>query len=157
MTDHDETEGPDGTTDNESRRAREDAEWRAIVENYGEHPEFTSPPESPRPEHRAHREHRDPRLQLPAELGPSWSEDDDRYVPPPPPPVPRPHGLRLVAWFGLFGVPTLVLVCIVLGFSLPSPLGLLALVWFLGGFGYLVATMSGPDDSGGGWDDGAVV
>jgi len=69
----------------------------------------------------------------------------------------RPHGLRLVAWLGLFGVPAVVLLCIVLHVSLPSPLGFLALVWFVGGFGYLVATMNGPKDPDGGWDDGAVV
>jgi hypothetical protein len=138
--------------DEAARRAREDAEWRAIVEHYGERPEVAPvEPEEPAP---------GPAYDLPTEPGPrSWEPEpqDDRYVPPPPPPVPRPHGLRLAAWLGLFGVPTVVLICIVLHVSLPSPLGFLALVWFVAGFGYLVATMGGPTDSGGGWDDGAVV
>ena len=141
-----------GRNDEEARRAREDAEWRSIVDNYGDRPDFTSPAE-PEPEP-------SPAVEFPVELAPrSWDadEDDDRYVPPTPPPIPRPHGLRLAAWLGLFGVPTVVLVCIVLNVSLPSPLGFLALVWFVGGFGYLVATMKGPKDPGGGWDDGAVV
>jgi hypothetical protein len=146
------------SSDDVSRRAREDAEWRSIVDNYGDRPEFTPKPE-PKPV--------EPppgsgpvAPELPAELGPrSWEPvaEDDRYVPPPPPPIPRPRGLRLIAWLGLFGVPAVVLVCLVLNVSLPSPLGFLALVWFVGGFGYLVATMSGPKDPDGGWDDGAVV
>lgn len=146
MTGHDE-EG--------ARRAHEDAEWQSIVEHYGARPE-PGPEEPPEPDPVV-----DPALfQMPAALGPrSWElEDaDDRYVPPTPPPVPRPRGLRLAAWLGLFGVPAAVLLCIVLHVSVPSPLGFLALVWFVGGFGYLVATMNGPSDSGGGWGDGAVV
>jgi hypothetical protein len=147
--------GDDVSRDDEAaRRAREDAEWRSIVDNYGDRPEVEREAEpEPRPDEPA-------QLSLPPELGPrSWeaAEEDDRYVPPPPPPVPRPHGARLAAWLGLFGVPTVVLVCIVLHVSLPSPLGFLALVWFVGGFGYLVATMNGPKDPDGGWDDGAVV
>jgi hypothetical protein len=134
-----------------ARRAREDAEWQSIIENYGDRPEVAppEPPQQPEPVV----------FEVPPELGPrSWepTAEDDRYVPPPAPPVPRPHGLRAIAWFGLFGVPTIVLVCLVLGISLPSPTGLLALVWFVGGFGYLVATMNGPKNDGG-WDDGAVV
>jgi hypothetical protein len=143
-----------GHDDEGSRRAREDAEWQSIVENYGDHPEVTPPAPEPEPVV-------DPSLfEMPAALGPrSWEleEEDERFVPPPPPPVPRPHGLRLAAWLGLFGVPTIVLVCIVLHVSLPSPLGFLALVWFVGGFGYLVATMNGPKDPDGGWNDGAGV
>lgn len=145
------------SNDEAARRAREDAEWQAIVDNYGDQPDVESfpDPEPPGPPQ--------PFIEVPPELarelGPrSWepAEEDDRYVPPPPPPVPRPHGLRAVAWFGLFGVPTIVLVCLVLGIALPSPLGLIALVWSVGGFCYLVATMKGPGDSDG-WDDGAVV
>jgi hypothetical protein len=142
-----------GNRDEAARRAREDAEWQSIVENYGDQPEVEPPPApEPAPEPVI--------FEVPPELGPrSWTPtpEDDRYVPPPAPPVPRPHGLRAVAWFGLFGVPTIVLVCLVLGISLPSPTGLIALIWFVGGFGYLVATMNDPRDSDGGWDDGAVV
>jgi hypothetical protein len=159
--------GPDGNGDEVDRREREDAAWRSIVDNYGDHPEFTPPdqttedqtaePEAPEtPEIPAHLF----AYETPPELGPrAWepAPEDEGYVPPPPPPVPRPQGLRLAAWTGLFGVPAVVLVCIVLGVSLPSPLGFLALVWFVGGFGYLVATMGGPDDPDDGWDNGAVV
>lgn len=143
-----------GRDDEGARRAREDAEWQSIVENYGDRPEVEPPAAEPEPVI-------DPAIfEMPAALGPrSWEpeDDDERFVPPPAPPVPRPHGLRLAAWLGLFGMPAVVLLCIVLNVSLPSPLGFLALVWFVGGFGYLVATMNGPKDPGGGWDDGAVV
>lgn len=148
----------DGTRHDEeaARRAREDAAWQSIVDHYGERPEVDVPP-PPAPEPPAHLF----AYEEPPELGPrSWTPADDepeRYVPPPPPPVPRPQGLRAVAWIGLFGVPTVVLVCIVLNVSLPSLLGFLGLVWFVGGFGYLVATMGGPRDSDGGSDNGAVV
>lgn len=142
--------------DEAARRAREDAAWQSIVDHYGDRPEVEAEPESaPEPPLVS------PDLfAMPPELGPrSWelAEDDEGYVPPPPPPVPKPTGLRLAAWLGLFGVPAVVLVCIVLHVSLPSPLGFLALVWFVGGFGYLVATMNGPKDPDDGWDDGAVV
>ena len=143
-----------GGSDESDRREREDAAWQSIVQNYGDRPELSTPPAAePVPD--------PPSFEVPVELGPrSWEPgedlDDDRYVPPPPPPLPRPQGLRLAAWLGLFGVPAVVLLCIILGVSLPSPLGFLALVWFVGGFGYLVATMNGPKDPGG-WDDGAVV
>lgn len=150
--------GSTGNGDEAARRAREDAEWQSIIDHYGDQPDvppLDPPLAAPRPEPEPLTAY-----EVPAELGArSWTpaEEDDRFVPPAPPPVPRPQGLRLVAWLGLFGVPTVVLVCIVLHISLPSPLGFLALLWFVGGFGYLVATMSGPKDPDGGWDDGAVV
>jgi hypothetical protein len=134
----------------ESRRAREDADWQALVDSYGDRPQFPDIAETPPPVDA------EPEYQLPAEL--AYDDDEeDRFVPPTPPPLPRPQGLRALAWFGLFGVPTLVLLLIVLKISLPSPLSLLFLVWFVGGFGYLVATMSGPKDPDAGWDDGAVL
>jgi hypothetical protein len=138
--------------DDDARRAEEDAEFLSIVDSYGDRPAFPDPP----------REHPDPVddtgpvIEEPAEFAPTW-DDEGGYVPPPPPPVPRPHGIRAAAWFGLFGVPVLVLASIVLSISLPSPVTLLLLGWFVGGFGYLVATMQGPDDPDSGWDDGAVV
>jgi hypothetical protein len=160
--------GNTGNGDEADREAREDAEWRSIVDNYGDRPEFTAPPSDtgqPGAQDQDADEHPWPSLkpgpfqEEPPELAPrSWDADsDDRYVPPPAPPVPRPQGMRLVAWTGLFGVPTIMLFLVVMKISLPSPLGLVALVWFVGGFGYLVATMNGPDDPNSGWDNGAVV
>jgi hypothetical protein len=133
----------------ESRRAQEDADWQAFVDSYGESPAF---PQA-EPEPFVEPELLDDDL-LPPELR---EDDDDHFVPPAPPPLPRPQGLRALAWFGLFGVPPLVLLLIVVKVSVPSLLSLLFLAWFVGGFGYLVATMSGPDDPDAGWDDGAVL
>ena len=137
--------------DEEARRAREDADWQALVDGYGDRPDF---PET-RPQPPVEREPFEDDL-LPAELR-DEDEDEDRFVPPTPPPLPRPHGLRALAWFGLFGVPALVLVLLLVHLSVPSPVGLLLILWFVGGFGYLVATMSGPKDPDAGWDDGAVL
>jgi hypothetical protein len=80
---------------------------------------------------------------------------DDKFVPPTPPPIPRPPLDRLLAWLGVFGVPTLVLICIVLGISVPPWFGLLLAAGFVGGFGYLVVRMS--DEPRDPWDDGAVL
>ena len=132
----------------EARRAREDADFQALVDSYGDRPEFPEPAQAA--------PFVEPEQDVPAEL--AHTDDEERYVPPPPPPLPpRPHGLRALAWFGLFGVPALVLLSIIANVSVPSPVSLLFLVWFVGGFGYLVATMSGPKDPDAGWDDGAVL
>ena len=81
------------------------------------------------------------------------ADPDEHFVPPPPPPLPKPPPARLLAWLGLFGVPTFVLVTLVAGIALPSWLGLLLMGWFVGGFVFLVASMKpGPGESG---DDGA--
>jgi hypothetical protein len=138
-----------------ARQAREEAEWRSIVENFGERAEI--PEIEPLPAATYEAEPEVDAYEGPAELAPSLLSDEDRFIPAPPPPVPRAHGLRLAAWLGLFGVPLLGLVGVVLGISLPSTLGLFLVAWFVGGFGYLVATMGngkGPDS---GWDDGAVL
>ena len=124
----------------------DDAAWREIVAHFGDRAEL---PEDPR-EQRVLRD----AIPRPAEDPDRW-EAEEHFVPPPPPPLPRPAGLRLAAWLGLFGAPTVMLVCLVLGVSVGAFVGLLLLVAFVGGFGYLVATMrKGRDD---GWDDGAVV
>lgn len=139
--------------DEDARRAQEDAEFLSIIESYGDRPAF---PDASVPDTSAEEPEPGPLLDEPSEFNPSWN-DEDGFVPPPAPPVPRPRGIRAFAWFGIFGVPVLVLLCTVLSISLPSPATLLLLGWFVGGFGYLVATMKGPDDPDSGWDDGAVV
>lgn len=143
----------------DARRAQEDAEWLRLVESYGDRPEFPEPPAAtPVAEEAAveDAEHGGPLFDGPAELNPTW-EDEGGFVPPPAPPVPRPRGVKAVAWFGLFGVPMLVLASIMIRLELSSSVLLFLLAWFVGGFGYLIVTMKGPPDSGSGWDDGAVV
>jgi hypothetical protein len=144
----------------------EEALWRSIVENYGDRISLESPAE---PSTEATPEAGldsgvtpQPLLQPPAaqrdepDVLDAWDDPDDHFVPPDPPPLPRLEPPRLLAWAGVFGVPVLVILVTVLKIMIPSWASLLGLAWFVGGFGYLVATMrrdEGPDDR----DDGAVV
>jgi len=129
----------------------DDAAWRAIVENYGDRLDLGEdeevPPDGPSPPGGSYPDE-PPEPQAPR-------EPEDHFVPPPPPPLPRPAPPRLLAWIGLFGIPTFVLVCVVTGLNLPSWLGLILMVWFVGGFVYLVASMR--PSTGDDYDDGAVL
>jgi hypothetical protein len=134
----------------------EDALWLSIVENYGDRPVI--PVAEPEPEVPA----------PPRDLGlPPHLDDDDtgttatatdheageHYVPPAPPPLPTPPPARLLAWVGLFGVPMFVLVALVARLPVSSLVGLVLMVWFVGGFVFLVASMRpGPGEDR---DDGA--
>jgi hypothetical protein len=159
----------------------EDAAWAAIVANYGARPEMGPEPSADDPadgdrpgdqsgsdrsaEDRpglfdrsyldaqlARAERQQPELDTPA----TW-DDEGHFVPPTPPPLPTLDPRRKAAWIGLFGSPALMLIGIVLGWTFPAWLGFLLVGAFVGGFGYLVATMprGGHDDWSG--DDGAVV
>lgn len=143
----------------------EEALWRSIVENYGERISLESPAEptvEPEPDTPADSAPPvRPRAQPPAQRDEpdvldAWDDPDDHFVPPEPPPVPSPEPPRLLAWAGVFGVPILVIVVSVLKISVPSFVSLLGLAWFVGGFGYLVATMRRDDDPDE-RDDGAVL
>jgi hypothetical protein len=123
-----------------ARESEEDA-WRAIVENFGDRAEIEDEPF-------------DSSVQSAIDPPPTPSSyDDERFVPPPPPPLPFVPRDRLIAWACLFGSPTILLVALVIGISLPPWLGYLLVSGFVGGFIYLVAKMPrGPADP---WDDGA--
>lgn len=134
----------DHVTDREPGARDEDELWRSIVDNYGDRAELPDD---------------EPTAARPPEPAASSSEDTepdpDRFVAPDPPMAPLPHGLRLVAWLGVLLAPLVMLAAAMAIFSLPRLVGLLLVGWFVGGFGYLVATMPrGPRDPG---DDGAVV
>jgi hypothetical protein len=154
------------------RDSEEDA-WRAIVENYGERAELDDdPPTDPRT---------DPRTDPVAELAddvddgadldlgnerlqrlfrpvpqPEAEPDelDDEFVPPTPPPLPKLPPDRLLAWVGLFGSPTVLLISLVLNIHLAPWLGYLLVASFIGGFAYLVVNMPRGEDVDP-WDDGA--
>ncbi len=84
----------------------------------------------------------------------SW-EDEGHFVPPPPPPLPQVEPRRRLAWAGLLGSPLVGLLMIGAGLRVTGFVSFLLVVTFIGGFGYLVATMgSGPPDDWSG-DDGA--
>jgi hypothetical protein len=132
----------------DERRTREDAAWRDIVDNYGDRPEVEDVPEVPRAATQAW---------VVPEPEPVAVQpvDEERFVPPPPPPIPRPAPPRAVAWAGVFGVPVILLVCLLASLDLPLVLDYLMLVWFVGGFVYLVATMSREPREP--WDDGSRI
>ena len=85
------------------------------------------------------------------------AEAEEHFVPPPPPPLPTLDPRRKAAWTCLVGTPVLALVLLVAGVTLPEWMAVGLVVTFVGGFGYLVATMgsSPPDDWSG--SDGAVL
>lgn len=143
----------------------EEALWQSIVDNYGERISLESPaeptaepePDSPaEPDPPAHPQARPPAQRDEPDVLDAWDDPDDHFVPPEPPPLPSPEPPRLLAWAGVFGVPVLVIVVSVLKISIPSFVSLLGLAWFVGGFGYLVATMRRDDDPDE-RDDGAVL
>ena len=130
----------------------EDEAWRSIVDNYGERPQLDDPPrdelaEDPEP--------------VAAEAVPATpdapdDEPEDRFVPPVPPPAPRLPLPQRLAWFAVLGSPALLVVALLVSVDLPSLVGYALVAGFLGGFGYLVATMQraqGRDP----WDDGAQL
>jgi len=127
----------------------EDEVWRDIVENYGEAPSVEEAPPVVDPAPRSD-------VVEPDEVyeADPWAEEE-RFVPPPAPPVPLAEPPRLLAWIGLFGSPTVLLVALVIGWQLPGWLSTLLIGSFIGGFGYLVATMNRePRDP---WDNGARI
>lgn len=157
----------------------EDLLWRSIVDNYGDRVTLDPPPvEStedstgqptgqPTGESTGEATEEPAATQVPAEPSghgdqpaeardwlDAYDDPEDHFVPPEPERVPAPDPPRLIAWAGVFGVPVVVLVLVVLRVSLPPWASMLCLAWFVGGFGYLVATMrrEPPEDD---WDDGA--
>lgn len=135
-----------------------EAAWRSIVDNYGARAELDDLPEADLPVPPARTDDDD--VVVPPSLrdldGPRSEPEpaEEHFVPPPPPPLPRATPPRLLAWIGLFGVPILVLVALVTRLPVPGWLGLLLMLWFVGGFVFLVASMRpGPHDH----DDGAVL
>ena len=158
---HDDREGRDITPGSRD----EDLLWRSIVDNYGDRVTLDpttdeptgEPPKEPTEEPTATQVPAPSPEEQPAEARDwldAYDDPEDHFVPPEPERVPTPEPRRLIAWAGVFGVPVAVLVLVVLQVSLPPWASMLCLAWFVGGFGYLVATMRRePPDSD--WDDGA--
>ncbi len=154
----------------------DDRAWRAIVENYGERAEIDEPAQRPEAGPAAGPAADAPfggRFGDPRALGrdplgedadhPFTGEyadepdepDEEGYEPPPPPPLPRVTPDRMLAWIGIFGSPVVLLTALLFSITLPSWLGYLLIVGFVGGFVYLVARMSRePRDP---FDDGAQI
>ena len=143
----------DGPDDSFSE-VKEEAAWREIVANFGERPTLST------------RDLGTPQVG-PAAISPEQLEaeeareaghwDEGRFVPPEPPPLPKTTPLRRLAWLGALGAPVAGLVLFLLtsitSWWIPSWVTWVLIAAFLGGFGYLVATMSrDPRDP---YDDGS--
>ena len=145
--------------------SRTELAWREIVEHYGERPVLDG--EAARgdsEEGRATEDHPRAVEPMPDDLA---DEDEveareeaiaaaERFRPPPPPPLPRPRTWqRGLAWSGIFVAPALALLIGLLSIYVPPVLGWALVVWFVGGFLYLVRVMPrAPRDP---WDDGSRV
>jgi hypothetical protein len=146
---------PDHHDDEADERA-----WRAIVENYGDRAEIddapadsAEPPESAAP---FGGRFGDPRSFHVDEQGDAAADEaEEGYVPPPPPPLPVIAPDRGLAWAGVFGSPLVLLGALLFGIPIPTWLGFLLVVGFVGGFVYLVVKM--PREPRDPWDDGAQV
>ena len=141
--------------------SRTELAWREIVEHYGERPSLDE--EDPSGEGR-------PRAQSEAVSTPEPDIDDiddidepadevpavERFQPPAPPPFPHPRTWqRGLAWAGIFVAPVLALLIGLLSVHVPSLVGWTLVVWFVGGFLYLVREMPrAPRDP---WDDGSRI
>lgn len=127
-----------------------DKVWEQIIANYGERAEIE--PE-PTPVPRTY-----PRAQADQETGPAAWEQEEHFSPPTPPPAPSPFSPRGLAWLGVIGAPVVTLFLLMISVHPPSWAALLLFFAFVGGIGYLVATMPrGGDDDDYFGDDGAVV
>lgn len=127
-----------------------DEAWREIVANFGERASIDEPTPTPSPDPV-------PVAETEEAVLPAWLEDEGTFVPPEPPKVPRPRTWqRGAAWSGVLVAPVLALVLALTTIYVPPLFGVVLMLWFLGGFAYLVATMpKGPTNDP--WDDGSRV
>ena len=123
----------------------EDAAWRSIVDDCGDRPEIEDPEVAAPTQSPVHHDEVEP---------PSPVEPDDRYRPPPPPPLPCPAPLGCSPGWACSACQTLRARA-ARGEIVPTWMGLVLMVWFVGGFVYLVASMR--PGSGDDYDDGAVL
>lgn len=161
--DADDTPGTDGR-DEAGGVADDERAWLNIVENYGDRAELDEPPAAPPAAPSVADAPFGGRFGDPrafdvedADAGDVFTGDveEEGYVPPPPPPLPTVAPDRGLAWAGVFGSPTVLLIALIFGISLPSWLGYLLIAGFVGGFLYLVVTM--PREPRDPFDDGAQV
>jgi hypothetical protein len=130
--------------------------WRSIVDNYGDRAELDETPPEAAPPSSAPFGGRfgDPAV-FHGEPDDDPEPEEEGYVPPPPPPLPVVAPDRGLAWAGVFGSPLVLLLALIFSISIPTWLGFLLVVGFVGGFLYLVVKM--PREPREPWDDGAQV
>jgi hypothetical protein len=168
VPDHPHDDDSDAGTGADAVPTADELAWRAIVDNYGERAEIDEAPETP-PESPPVAPPAAPvadapfggRFGDPRSFGTPDDEvqdhvdDEEGYDPPEPPPLPTVAPDRGLAWAGVFGSPVVLLVCLILSITIPTWLGYLLVVGFVGGFVYLVFQM--PREPREPWDDGAQV
>jgi hypothetical protein len=150
-------EGPEDGLDIDARFAEIIADWEPSTPE-ADGPPPVAPPAAPQqpaePSADRLRGLFQPSWNDPLDSEASW-EDEGHFVPPPPPPLPKVEPNRRLAWFGLVGSPLVALLLVGAGIQVTGWMAFLLVATFVGGFGYLVATMrSGPPDDWSG-DDGA--
>jgi hypothetical protein len=145
---------PDHRLDVDARFAEIIADWEPSAPPEAEDPAPAAEPAPPEPSAERLRGLFQPSWSDPLDSEAAW-DDEGHFVPPPPPPLPSVEPRRRLAWAGLLGAPLVALLLVGAGISVTGWMAFLLVVAFIGGFGYLVATMrSGPPDEWSG-DDGA--
>lgn len=137
----------------------DDRAWRSIVENYGDRAEIDDappPPVAPPSDAPFGGRFGDPRaFHVDEPAARSAEPEEEGFVPPEPPPLPVVAPDRGLAWAGVLGSPLVLLAALILGIAIPTWLGYLLVLGFIGGFLYLVLKM--PREPRDPWDDGAQV
>jgi hypothetical protein len=158
------SEDPDRGLDVDARFAEIIAGWEPTAPEEDDAAPLPPTPPPVAPDHGDPSSEQPPADRLRGLFQPSWNdpldteaiwEDEGHFVPPPPPPLPSVEPNRRLAWAALVGSPLVALLLVGAGISVTGWMSFLLVVAFVGGFGYLVATMrSGPPDEWSG-DDGA--
>lgn len=139
-----------------------DSAWREIVAHYGERARLGQDDVAPAAEAPRASSYDDAvadaaAAEVDAAMRP-WSEvaDVDRFQPPAPPPVPLPRSWqRGLAWAGVFLAPLIGISLAIFDVYVASLVGWGLVAWFVGGFVYLIVTMSPTPREP--WDDGSRV
>lgn len=150
-------EEPDREVDVDAAFAEIVARWEPTSEEPAGH-EAVEVAEAPAPIQPSLQELFRPALPDPPADAVAW-EDEGHFVPPPPPPLPVVEPRRRWAWTALAGAPILGMLFLILDVTLQGWVALGLVGAFVGGFGYLVATMGSGENRRGDWpgDDGAVL
>ncbi|MEP9380970.1 hypothetical protein [Nocardioides sp. KR10-350] len=155
---HEDDRADEPRADEPATESAEEAAWREIVANYGER--VLEEPDDPVTDDSVILSFGDDGS-APDEVdgeNPLDLAESEQFVPPTPA-LPRTTPERFMAWLGVLGTPVIAVLLVtihtVTGFDFPSWVIAFLVLAFLGGFGYLLVTMS--RDPGDPWDDGARV
>jgi hypothetical protein len=141
--------------------SRTELAWREIVEHYGERPALDDKEPTGADDGAALAADVSEPEPLTEDVAETDEVEDEvpeveRFQPPAAPPFPRPRTWqRGLAWAGIFVAPALALLIGLLSVYVPALVGWVLVLWFVGGFLYLVREMPrAPRDP---WDDGSRI